>query len=287
MLLAYIPVKAQMLVAENNAGKTKAKIGVDYECAGGAISDNAKVQMSYELYRNKQIKLTANANYFNVLQCNFADEDMPVGVSAERLGMNKSHQYGQFGVSGLHNNKLFGKPLMVLGMVNADLGVGRLQRVSGLVMGIIMLKVTKDTQFGIGPLVLINSTTKIPAFPVFFYRHRYNDKLSLDIYGAMFGLNYKPTMSDHFTIGGDVNARAFYFKPHTVGLPEYCRYNSTSFRPSVKYRRKVTEHLYGEIQGGVAIKMSSRVNGVTGTKEYFTIEQKAQLFARVGMNYSF
>ncbi|MDE5782848.1 MAG: hypothetical protein K2H97_00790 [Prevotella sp.] len=286
-LFAYIPVRAQMMGLENNGNKTKTSIGIEYECSGGAISDYAKVHISHELSRSRQMKLTANANYFNILQCDFVDKDMPVGISAEQLGMNKSHQYGQFGLSGLYHHQLFGKPLMVLGMVNADWGIGRLQRVSGLAMGIIMLKTTKETQFGIGPLVLINSTTKIPAFPVFFYRHRYSDKLSIDLYGAMFGLNYKPTVSDHFTIGGDINTKAFYFKPKTEGLPKYCRYHNTSFRPSIKYRRKIADRLYGEMQGGIVIKMSNRVNGVTGTKEYFTIGQKVQPFAHVGMNYSF
>ncbi|MDE6011467.1 MAG: hypothetical protein K2G91_01865, partial [Prevotella sp.] len=81
-LFAYIPVRAQMMGLENNGNKTKTSIGIEYECSSGAISDYAKVHISHELFRSRQMKLTANANYFNILQCDFVDKDMPVGISA-------------------------------------------------------------------------------------------------------------------------------------------------------------------------------------------------------------
>ena len=67
----------------------------------------------------------------------------------------------------------------------------------------------RNTQFGIGPLVLINSTTKVPAFIVFRYRHRFSDYIALNLYGGMFGLDYTPSNSYLITIGGDIDVRSF------------------------------------------------------------------------------
>lgn len=175
---------------------------------------------------------------------------------------------------------------MAFGTLSADMGDRRFQRVSGIAMGMFMLRANRDTQFGIGPLVLINSTSKVPAFIVFMYRHRFNDNLAVNLYGGMFGLDYTPTKSDLITIGGDIDVRSFYFRPNHIDLPERCRYTNTNFRPGVKYKRRLATNFYGEIQGGVILKMSSRVTGISGTKRYFDVPMPARPFIQVAFNYA-
>ena len=202
------------------------------------------------------------------------------------MGMNKTHLYGQIGVSGSFRTRLFTCPFMAFGMMSADWGDRRFQRVSGIAMGLFMLRANRDTQFGLGPLVLINSTTKVPVFLVFMYRHRFNDKLAVNLYGSMFGLDYTPTANDLITIGGDIDVRSFYFQPNHIDLPKRCRYTNTNFRPGVKYKRKLAKNLYGEVQSGVILKMSSRVTAVSGTKRYFDVDMPTRPFVQVAFTYS-
>lgn len=287
MLMPGISCIAQSAqeVPTDNYGMVKTNIRVSYDYTNASVSDHFNARVSYEFLKNQKFTLTANANY-NSLQADFSTDDLPLGYDPLQMGMNKTHLYGQFGISASFRSRLFGRPFMAFGTVSADWGDKRFQRVSGIVMGLFMLRANRDTQFGIGPLVLINSTSKIPAFIVFMYRHRFNDNFAINLYGGMFGLDYTPTKSDLITIGGDIDVRSFYFQPNHADLPKRCRYTNTNFRPGIKYKRRLAANFYGEIQGGVILKMSSRVTGVSGTKRYFDIPMPTRPFIQVAFNYA-
>ena len=272
-------------VPTDNYGMVKTNIRVAYDYTHASISDHFNARVSYEFLKNQKFTLTANINY-NSLQADFSNDELPTGYDPQQMNMNKTHLYGQIGVSASFRSNIFGRPFMAFGTLSADMGDRRFQRVSGIAMGMFMLRANRDTQFGIGPLVLINSTSKVPAFIVFMYRHRFNDNLAVNLYGGMFGLDFTPTKSDLITIGGDIDVRSFYFRPNHIDLPERCRYTNTNFRPGVKYKRRLATNFYGEIQGGVILKMSSRVTGISGTKRYFDVPMPARPFIQVAFNYA-
>lgn len=272
-------------VPTDNYGMVKTNIRVSYDYTNASISDHFNARVSYEFFKNQKFTLTANANY-NSLQADLSIDDLPIGYDPNQMGLNKTHLYGQLGVSASFRSRLWGLPFMAFGTLSADWGDKHFQRMSGIAMGMFMLRANRNTQFGIGPLVLINSTAKIPAFIVFMYRHRFNDRIALNLYGGMFGLDYTPTRSDLITIGGDIDVRALYFQPNHIDLPNRCRYTNTNFRPGIKYKRRLAKNFYGEIQGGVILKMSSRVTGVSGTKRYFDIPMPTRPFIQIAFNYS-
>ena len=209
-------------VPTDNYGMVKTNIRVAYDYTHASISDHFNARVSYEFLKNQKFTLTANINY-NSLQADFSNDELPTGYDPQQMNMNKTHLYGQIGVSASFRSNIFGRPFMAFGTLSADMGDRRFQRVSGIAMGMFMLRANRDTQFGIGPLVLINSTSKVPAFIVFMYRHRFNDNLAVNLYGGMFGLDYTPTKSDLITIGGDIDVRSFYLRPNHIDLPERCR----------------------------------------------------------------
>lgn len=282
---SYCYAQEPQNVPADSYGMVKTNIRVAYDYTNAPVSNHFNARVSYEFLKNKKFTLTANANY-NSLQSDFSADNLGSGYDLQQMGMNKTHLYGQFGVSASFRCQLFGRPFMAFGTASADWGDKHFQRVSGIVMGMFMLRANRNTQFGIGPLVLINSTTKVPAFIVFMYRHRFNDYLALNLYGGMLGLDYSPTKSDLVTIGGDIDVRSFYFQPHHTDLPKRCRYTNTNFRPGVKYKRRLATNFYGEIQGGVIVKMSSRVTGVSGTKRYFDLPMPTRPFIQVAFNYA-
>lgn len=272
-------------VPADNYGMVKTNIRVAYDYTDASLSDHFSARVSYEFLKNQKFTLTANLNY-NSLQADFAPGVLPAGYDPEAMGMNRTHLYGQVGASATFGHWFLGRPFMAFATMSADWGDRRFQRMSGIAMAMLMLRADRNTQFGLGPLLLINSTSKVPAFIVFVYRHRFNHNFAINLYGGMFGLDYTPTRSDLFTIGGDIDVRSFYFRPGNPLLPENCRYTNTNFRPSIKYKRRLATNFYGELQGGVILKMSSRVTGASGTKRYFDIPMPARPFLQVAFNYA-
>lgn len=237
------------------------------------------------MIRKKGFTLTANARYSSV-EVDFEDEDISKGYNPEDISLNGCHVFGQLGFTSMFNTRLFGKYFMGMAMVDSEWGARKFQRISGIAMALCMLRVNRNTQFGLGPIILVNSCSRIPAFLVFMYRHRFNDRWLLNLYGGMFGVDYTLTKNDLISIGADIDVKSFYFKPHNENLPRNCRFTSTSFRPMAKYRRRLGRNLYLDVQGGISLKMSSRVNGVSSSKQYFECRQKTAPFLQAGVSYS-
>ncbi len=284
-LASFAQTQSDVKTGEDGYGMVKTNICIQTNHIWGAVRDDFGARVSYEAYKNKWLTVSANTRY-NSVKVDFDESDLSDGYSPKTLGLNDIHIMTKLGATATARTKLFGKPFMGMVMSDTEWGDGGFERISGMIMGIIMLKANRYTTLGIGPLVMINTTSKIPAFLVFMYRHKFNGKLALNLYGNVFGLDYNPNKNNLLSVGADIDVKAFYFKPNHEYLPEICRFTYTSFRPMVKYRRRWGQNFYIEAQGGVAIKMSCRVNGKNGTKKYFDCNQKPAPFLQAGISYS-
>ncbi|MCM1092720.1 MAG: hypothetical protein NC421_02080 [Lachnospiraceae bacterium] len=272
-------------ISQGGYGMVKTNFGISYNRGFSSVRDGYDGRISYEIVSSRAFTLTANARY-SAVNVDFSDDDISDGYDPDEINLNGTHTMGQIGLTSMLRLRLLGKPVMGMAMVNSEWGIGGFARVSGIAMALVMLKADRDTQFGLGPLVMINSTSKIPAFLVFMYRHRFNDRWLLNLYGGMFGFDYTPTRDDLISFGADIDVKSFYFKPDDESLPKRCRFTTTAFRPTVKYRHRLARNLYFDAQCGVAVKMSCRVNGVTGTKEYFDCRRKTAPFVQASVSYS-
>lgn len=277
--------EADMSVSRGGYGMVKTNITTAYDHSWGPVTDGFAARVSYEFLRKKHFTLTVNARFASV-STDFDADEISDGFNPDEIGLNGTHPFGSAGITSTFNTTLFGHHVAAVAMLNGEWSRGGFAGVSGILMAMYMLKADKDTRFGIGPLVMINSTSRIPAFPVFMYSHRFNSRWALNLYGTMFGAVFTPGKNDMLNFGGDIDVKAFYFRPHNESLPSRCRFTSTTFRPGVLYKRRIAENLYFDVSGGVALKMSSRVNGVSGTKRYFDCRRKASPYVQVGVSYS-
>lgn len=277
--------EADVRVSEGGYGIVKTNVTVIYDHTFGRVTDGFNARVSYEFLKKRHITLSGNFRHSSVT-ANFIGADLDKGFNPDDIKLNGIQTLEQLGATATVNTRLFGKPLMGLGMLNSEWGKGGFNRVSATLMAMLMLRANKDTQFGIGILGMVNTTSKVPVFPVFIYRHRFNKEWLLNLYGGMFGVDYTPTPDDLISIGADIDVKAFYFKPSVDDLPKVCRYTQTNFRPMLKYRRKLIPNLYFDAQCGYAINMNSRVNGVNGTKEYIKISQKPHPFVQASVSFS-
>ena len=281
----YAQSQAAVNMSEGGYGLLKTNISVNYDHGWGKIEDSFSARVSYEFYRNSKFTVAANAR-FSSNEVLFDANDLNESFNPKDINLNGTHLFGQTGFTSMFRSRLLGKPIMAMAMVNAEWGQGGFARVSGIVMGLVMLRANRATQFGIGPLAMLNTSSKIPAFLVFMYRHKFNDKWNINLYGGMFGVDYTPTKNNLFSLGADIDVKAFYFKPTNERLPDKCRFTSTSFRPMAKFRRRLAPNLYFDLQGGISVKMSCRANGVTGSKKYFDCRQKTAPFIQTGVSYA-
>lgn len=272
-------------VMEAGYGMVKTNLNAEYEHSWGQISDEFEARASYEFLKKPWLTLSANVRY-NSYSADFDADALTNGYNPDDIGLNKVHIMGHAGVTATARGRLFGKPVVGVGIVNTGFNHYGFDRVQAIVMGMIMLRATRDTQFGVGPLAMINTTSRIPAFLVFMYRHRFNDNWVINLYGTMFGVDYNPVPDVLLSAGADIDVKSFLFKPHGEGLPEKGRYTLTSCRPLLRYRQRLAKNFYLEAKGGVALKMSARMNGRTGTHIYFKSNQKAAPFAQIGLSYA-
>lgn len=289
LLLTMLSASAQSMavvnISEGGNALLKTNIGVDYDHGWGTMKDGFSARVSYRFFRDRKFTVTANARYAST-QLSMTPGDLNHGFDPDAIRLNGTHVFGQTGFTSTFRSTLLGKPLFAIGLVNAEWGQGGFARVSGIAMGLIMLKTTRTTQFGLGPLAMINTSSRIPIFPVFMYRHVINEKWCVNLSGATFGFDYTPTPSDMINLGADINVKSFYFKPGDKSLPTKCRFTSTSFRPMVNYRRRLAPNLYFYLRSGVSLKMSCRINGVTGTERYVECRQKPAPFIQTGASYT-
>lgn len=277
--------QSDVSISEGGYGMVRTNITVGADHTWGAVSDGFSARVSYQAYKNRWLTISANAKY-NSVKVDFNEDNLSDGYSPDQTALNDIHIMAQLRATATAHTTLFGKPAVGIAMINTEWGVGGFERVSGTILAVLMLKADRTTRFGIGPMVMINTTSKIPAFLVFTYYHRFSEKLALNLYGGMFSLDYTPNKDNLIAIGADINVKGFYFKPHNDNLPDICRFTYTSFRPMAKYRLRLRQNLYLDLQGGLALTMSCRVNGKNGTHEYIKCHQRPAPFLQAGISYS-
>lgn len=277
--------ESDIRVSEGGYGLVRTNVTTTYDHTWGRLSDGFAARVSYEFMKKKHFTLSGNFKYTSVTT-DFLSSDLDVSYNPQAIGLNGIHTMEQLGATATAKTTFLGKPFIGVAMLNSEWGIGGFNRVSATVMAMIMLKANRSTQFGIGILGMVNTTSSIPVFPVFIYRHRFNDKWRLNLYGGMLGVDFTPSMADLLSIGADIDVKSFYFKPHAVGLPKNCRFTQTDFRPSLKYRRRLIPNLFFDFQSGYAFNMKTRVNGVNGTKEYIILSQSPHPFVQASVSYS-
>lgn len=289
LLSCFLSAQAQLdmvqAVNESDYGMVRTNLALSYDRTFGSVPDNVSARVSYQIVKKPFLTFSANVR-FNTLWANFDSSQLSKPLNAWDIGLDGNHTYGSFGFTATGFLPLFGKPLALLAVGNAEWSNHCFGRISGLIGGVYLFKLSKDTQFGVGPLFMINTASKIPVFPVVVYRHRFSDRFAINVYGGLFGMEYKPDENNMLTFGADLDVHSFYFKPHVEGWPEKCRFTMTSLRPALKFKHSFFKNFYGEVQAGVSFKISGRVSGVTGKARYLEFEEKPSFFLKATVSYS-
>lgn len=299
LLLGIFPIWGQgdIMPAMSNSdyGMVRTNLTFGYEHAFGSVPDNFTGKVSYQAVNKPFLSLSVNAR-FNTLWSNFYDSQLtlpkkPVWTSGEapdawRIGLNGNHSYGAFGFTALGFLPVFHHPLAILAIGNAEWSNHCFGRISGLFGAVYIIKNNPTTQFGVGAVWILHTSSRFPVLPGIVYRHKISDKLLFSLYGSIIGLQFKPDEKNFFELGGDLDVKSFYFKPEIEGWPETCRFTMTSFRPALKYRRQLAPNFYGEAMAGVAFKVSGHITSATHSRSYLDFHEHPSFFLKAQLSYS-
>lgn len=269
-----------------NMGLSGTGVEVLYNKSGGNIPDYFTARAAYQFYSNKHLAVSANAR-FHFMDTDFEDDATEEYGTLREMDLDGTHHVYQFGVNAVMRETLFGKPFMAIAMLTSDFSSDGFERISFMGGGVFMLTTTRETQFGLGAFLLLNTSSKWPLFPMIIYHHQLNPTTALNFYGNKYTVDYTPTKEDRFAAGFDIDSRSFYFRPNVEGFPGRCRYTLNLIRPMLSYRRTLLKGLDAEVKAGGEIKMSSRVYKRNGTKHYLNISQPVQPFFMLSLGYSY
>lgn len=272
-------------VSESGYGLIKTNLTFSYDHAFGSVPDNIKGRVSYQFINKPWLKITGNGQ-LNSIWSNIEESQLSKPYAPKEIGINGQHLFGSVGFTALGFLPLFGHPVALLAIGNAEFSNHCFGRISGLAGAVYMFKISKETQFGVGPLFLLHTASKVPAFPGIIYKHRFNPKFAINVYGGIFGLEYNPAPDDLIVLGADLDVRSFYFKPDTEGLPDKCRFTMTSIRPGMKYKRRLAKNFYATFGTGVSFKMSGRITQATHSHRYLDFHEKPSFYLNGQLSYS-
>lgn len=272
-------------VRESGYGLLKTNVTFRYDHAFGALPDNLTGKITYQVVDKPYLKFSINS-IFNNLWANFDNSQLAGNRDAWKINLNGNHTLGSFGFTALGFVPVNKKPLALLLIGNVEWSTHCFGRFSGLAGVAYILKMSERTQFGVGPMVMLHTSSSFPILPGVIYKHSFNDKFAINIYGGIFGLEYNPSENDLIAIGSNIDVRSFYFKPHVAEWPKRCRFTMTMFQPLLKYKHRFYGNFYGEAQCGVSFKIGSQVTGASSTHNYMKVKEGPAFFIKAGVSYS-
>lgn len=281
--MSSLTLRAQFGTELNTGYKFKEHNGDLYEEGTTQEVFKARMALNVPVVKTKFISLSISPYYANYhLKFNRKE------ILSESLIMDMNGVHNMWGASanGTFQTKLLGKQVMGnanFAMEGSEYGI---ERFSGMVVAVVQIKQTRSTSIGIGALWLINTSSTIPIFPVFTLRHKFNEKLSLDLMMPMLHLNYDFNKNNRLSVGMSIDNDHFYIHPGKESLPEVCLYSKSVMTPELVYERTICKQLRLTVRGGAAVSMASRIYNVNNYKEYVEVSQPIGAFLNVGFSYS-
>lgn len=213
--------------------------------AAGDLKENirARFNIGYMMPVSRKLMVGISANY------DYNNEHLS-GLSNEHIAMVDNHHSFKQNTNIIFRSALGNKPLVIISNIGIDASQWGFQRISGIAAALLMIKSTPHTQFGVGPLLMLNTTSRIPFLVVATYRHVYSPLWTLNINYPFFGMQYTP--SEKHTIAGGFTFDTDYYwvRPDNEKLPKTAFFRRSLLRTGLNYDMKLTPTLTFTAQTG-------------------------------------
>lgn len=210
----------------------------------------AKVSANFNFIKRKTWLLGATAGY----RYTSAEATMVDPFTGNMTLLDQKFHYLFSAVNFTYFSKLFGKRTIYSSSLIVDGSEQHIERVKGLITGVMVLKATERTKMTVGLAVNIDPTTQIPVIPVFTYEHKFNNGLIADITlpKSIYLRKYMFGNSGRLSLGTEMDQMTFYLYD-VDGTDQRYQYRQLDINNGIIY-----EHAIGDfvVTGKTGIKMT-------------------------------
>lgn len=246
-------------------------------------ASRSKIQLSVPLWTNRHFRLSGGAHY-QFYRLDFENETLQSGEKGWNMG-DSHHLYGPQ-LNLFFQGKIAGRSIMGTASVMTDFSEYGFGKVTGFVVAMTPLKQTASTYMGIGLIGLLNTTSPFPLFPIFTLRHKFDDRLSIELMLPLVHLKYAfPRSGTMLSAGMSIDGERFYVRPNQEDLPRTCLYSRSLMKPAVGCTQSIGSQLTLEVKGGVAVPMTSRLYKRSGHDELLEFSKPVRAFFSLGASW--
>ena len=250
------------------------------QTASGDIRENlrARLGLGYTFQVTSSLNIGISAHYA------YNNESL-TGLSQELSHWGDNHHSFKGGVNLMYHTKLWQKPLVAFANIGADASQWGVERVSGIAVAMLMLKATRETQFGIGGMLMVNTTSRLPFILVATYRHVFSPKWTLNLNYPFFAMQYTPSRQHTIGAGFTFDTYHYWLRPDHVAMPKTVFYRRSLFKLGANYDCRLTSSLTLTAQTGWEYTMNGGIYTASGHKQLYELNHPNGLYGHIGIRY--
>lgn len=267
-LLPFVAMRAQQLPlgwnikAEFNNSASQ-RYTMKHPDGGNWTSGNcgedfrARINAGYSFKVARPLTLGVSARY------EYVDEHVS-NIPSHQIAWRDKHNTFRANFNAMFQSRLWGKPLIGLVYASTDFSRWGAERVSGIGAALLMLKTTRETQFGVGGLLLVNTTSSIPFIPIASYRHVFSPKWTLNLNYPFYSMQYSFSPQHILGAGFTVDTYGFWLRPDDKEMPRTVFYRRSLLKTGLNYDWHITPQISLVAQGGWEYTMNGGLYTASG-----------------------
>lgn len=236
----------------------------------------ASVRASYAVYAKGTTRVNASLRYSHLHQhFNNTFQSLDYGFSTAA-----HHQFGGT-VMAMSRQQLWHRPLVLMGMASCDFSQYGYERWTLMGTAVLMLRQTRQTQFGVGLLGMVNTFSRIPVFAIVTYRHTFSPQWTLNLTLPRLQMEYRPARADLLSLGASIDADSYYLRTNDESLPQDVRYSRTNINLGPAYEHRFQGGFTLSAEAGVQVVMTNRIYRHSSSHVLATMHEGAAPYCRI------
>lgn len=255
-------IKAEVNSSASQSYTMKHRDGEKWATGNCGEDVRTRVNAGYSFKAARPLTLGLSARY------EYVDEHVS-NIPAAQIAWRDNHHTFRANVNAMFQSRLWGKPFVGLAYVGTDFSRWGAERVSGIGAALLMLKATRETQFGLGGLLLVNTTSSIPFIPIAVYRHVFSPRWTLNLNYPFYSMQYTPSPRHAIGAGFTVDTYGYWLRPDDKDIPRTVFYRRSLLKTGLNYDWHITPQLSLTAQGGWEYTMNGGIYTANGRHQLY------------------
>lgn len=205
------------------------------------------VSSNIDLVKKQHWQLQATGLY----RYTSVEEDLALRQEANTLeSFQRDHHYHTEGLTFNYFSKLFGKTAIYSASVFVDGSDKQIERVRGMVSGILILRADAKVRLSVGLLVTTDPAAFVPVTPILLYYNKLSDRLTLDMMLPRYAyLRTNISKYGRLSAGLDFDQQTFFLQGFN-GTNRTYQYVQVDANAGLVYEHLLPAHLMLTVRAG-------------------------------------